>query len=211
MAIALKPEPPLSAWCDALCAQLQRAPDAFAGRPVVLDLSIVSPDDADLPALFDGLRAAGIYLVGVEGVDPAHAAAPDWPGPPVITGLRPAADPLPDAKPASEPSSLVLPRGVRSGQSVQFAGGDVTVLGAVASGAEVVAGGSIHVYGALRGRAVAGFAGNPQARIFCSRLEAELLAIDGLYRTADEMPASLRGAAAQVWLDGNVMQMAALG
>jgi septum site-determining protein MinC len=63
----------------------------------------------------------------------------------------------------------------------------------------------------LRGRAIAGFSGNPQARIFCQKLEAELLAIDGLYRTADEMPAALRGAPAQAWLDGNVMQMAVLG
>ena len=65
-----------------------------------------------------------------------------------------------------------------------FPKGDVTVLGAIASGAEVVAGGSIHVYGALRGRAMAGADGNRDARIFCSRLEAELLAIglDAAYK-----------------------------
>jgi septum site-determining protein MinC len=211
MAIALRPEPPLAEWCDALGQQLNRAPDAFNGRPVVLDLSIVSPDDPDLPGLFGVFPSLGIQLVGVEGVDPARIAAPDWSGPPLITGLRPAADPPPEAKPAPEPTSLVLPRGVRSGQSVLFPNGDVTVLGAIASGAEVAAGGSIHVYGALRGRAIAGFSGNPQARIFCRKLEAELLAIDGLYRTADEMPASLRGAPAQAWLDGSVMQLAALG
>src|SRR6476620_9020344 len=68
---------------------------------------------------------------------------------------------------------------VRSGQSVIFPHGDVTVVGQVASGAEVVAGGSIHVYGALRGRALAGSMGNPRARIFCRKNEAELLAIDG--------------------------------
>ena len=75
---------------------------------------------------------------------------------------------------------------VRSGQSVVFEKGDVTIVGSVASGAEVMAGGSIHVYGTLRGRAVAGSRGNRRARIFCRRLEAELLAIDGLYRTADD-------------------------
>jgi septum site-determining protein MinC len=210
MAIALQPEGPLDAWAEALGAQLARAPDAFAGRPVVLDLSAVAPDDPALPGLFATLAGWGIHPIGVEGVTAEAAADPDWPGPPPISGLRPAAEPAPEKKPA-EPTALVLPRGLRSGQSVVFAGGDVTVIGAVASGAEVIAGGSVHVYGALRGRAIAGFSGNPAARIFCRRLEAELLAIDGLYRVAEEMPPALRGAPAQAWLDGNVMQIAALG
>ena len=76
---------------------------------------------------------------------------------------------------------------MRSGQSVIFPEGDVTVLGSVGSGAEIVAGGSIHIYGTLRGRAIAGATGNARARIFCRKLEAELLAIDGLYKTADDM------------------------
>jgi septum site-determining protein MinC len=211
MAIALKPEAPLAGWCEALQAQIERAPDAFSGRPLVLDLSAIAAGDADLPRLFATIDALGIHVVGVEGIEPDIVAGPTWSGPPLISGLRPAADPVPEAKPAPEPTSMVLPRGVRSGQTVLFPTGDVTVVGAVASGAEIVAGGSIHVYGALRGRAIAGFSGNPQARIFCQKLEAELLAIDGLYRTADEMPAALRGAPAQAWLDGNVMQMAVLG
>ena len=72
------------------------------------------------------------------------------------------------------------------------------------------AGGSVHVYGALRGRAVAGFTGNPGARVFCRRLEAELVAIDGVYRTADDMDAALRGRPVQAWLDGDSIVMAAL-
>ena len=83
--------------------------------------------------------------------------------------------------------SLLIDHPVRSGQSIVFEKGDVTVVGSVASGAEVIAGGSIHVYGALRGRAIAGLTGNNRARIFCRRLEAELLAIDGVYQTADDM------------------------
>jgi septum site-determining protein MinC len=77
-------------------------------------------------------------------------------------------------------------------------------------GAEVIAGGSIHIYGALRGRAIAGSTGNPQARIFCNKLEAELVAIDGLYRTADEMDPQFRGKPVQAWLTGDSMTMAAL-
>ena len=92
---------------------------------------------------------------------------------------------------------------VRSGQSIVYPEGDVTVVGSVASGAEVIAGGSIHVYGTLRGRAIAGSHGNARARIFCRKLEAELLAIDGLYKTADDMARSCAGRPIQVWLEGD--------
>ncbi len=94
---------------------------------------------------------------------------------------------------------------VRSGQSIIHPDGDVTVLGAVASGAEVIAGGSIHVYGALRGRAIAGSTGNARARIFCRKFEAELLAIDGLYKTAEEIDPGLWGRPAQARLEGDAM------
>ena len=83
-----------------------------------------------------------------------------------------------------------------------FDKGDVTVVGSVASGAEIMAGGSIHIYGTLRGRAIAGLAGNPRARIFCSKLEAELLAIDGMYQTAEDMEPDCAGRSVQAWLEG---------
>ena len=86
---------------------------------------------------------------------------------------------------------------------------DVTVLGQVASGAEIVAGGSIHIYGALRGRALAGSMGNARARIFCRKNEAELLAIDGYYRTTEDIDASLRNRPIQAWLEGDVLKVAA--
>ncbi len=113
-------------------------------------------------------------------------------------------------EPRRQPATLLHDSPVRSGQSVIFPQGDVTIIGAVASGSEVVAGGSIHVYGTLRGRAIAGSTGNPNARIFCNKLEAELVAIDGLYRTADEMDPQFRGRPVQAWLDGETMAMAAL-
>lgn len=115
------------------------------------------------------------------------------------------------AAPAQGLPSLIIDQPVRSGQSIVFTEGDVTVLGSVASGSEIVAGGSIHVYGALRGRALAGATGNPTARIFCRRLEAELVAIDGLYKTAEDMQAQLRGQPAQVWLEGDAMKIATIG
>ncbi len=121
------------------------------------------------------------------------------------------ADPVLAApEPRRPPATLLHDSPVRSGQSVIFPQGDVTIIGAVASGSEVVAGGSIHIYGTLRGRAIAGSTGNPNARIFCNKLEAELVAIDGLYRTADEMDPQFRGRPVQAWLDGETMAMAAL-
>src|SRR5262249_34675451 len=123
-------------------------------------------------------------------------------------GARPAATAVEKVKPSG---SLLLENPVRSGQSVVFAEGDITILGSVGSGAEVVAGGSIHVYGALRGRAMAGVNGNAGARIFCNKIEAELLAIDGFYQTAEDIDASLRGKPAQAWLDGDTMKITVLG
>jgi septum site-determining protein MinC len=107
-------------------------------------------------------------------------------------------------------SSLVLDRVIRSGQSIFHPNGDVIVIGSVASGAEVVASGSIHIYGTLRGRAMAGASGNPNARIFCTRIAAELLAIDGYYRTAEDLDASLRHRPVQAWLEDDTLKVAAL-
>jgi septum site-determining protein MinC len=116
----------------------------------------------------------------------------------------------PEAGETPEATGLVIDSPVRSGQSVIYPEGDVTVVGSVASGAEVFAGGSVHVYGTLRGRVVAGFTGNPKARVFCRKLEAELVAIDGVYRTADDMDAALRGKAVHAWLEGDSIVMTAL-
>ena len=126
----------------------------------------------------------------------------------VITRNEPAQKPEPEPKPKQ--TSLLLAEPVRSGQSIVFADGDVTVLGSVGSGAEIVAGGSIHIYGTLRGRAMAGVNGNSSARIYCQKIEAELLAIDGYYQTAEEIDETLRNRPAQAWLQGETMKITPL-
>src|SRR5262249_10559249 len=105
---------------------------------------------------------------------------------------------------------LTVESPVRSGQSIIFPAGDISVLGSIASGAEGVAGGSIHIYGTLRGRAMAGCNGNRRARIFCRRLEAELLAIDGYYRAADDIAPALRSRPVQAALDVTALSVAEL-
>ncbi len=208
MALVLVPEPPLEEWLGGLDAQMQRSPAYFAGKPVVADLSALAGVPELVAGLLEALAARGIRLSGIEGVEPAVTGI-DLP--PLLAGGRTIADGIAAADPAPpEPAGLLLDQPVRSGQSVVFAAGDVTVVGSVGSGAEVVAGGSIHVYGTLRGRAVAGMGGNSAARIFCRKLEAELLAIDGLYRTADDIEPGLRGKPAQAYLAGEQMVVAAL-
>lgn len=210
IALVLVPEPPLDAWLAGLDAQIERSPAYFAGKPVVADLSALAAVPELVAGLIEALAARGIRLVGIEGIEPATVEVAL---PPLLAGGRTVAEGIAAAEaepPPAEPASLLLDHPVRSGQSVVFPQGDVTVVGSVASGAEVVAGGSIHVYGTLRGRAVAGMSGNAAARIFCRRLEAELLAIDGLYRTADDIEPQLRAKPAQAWLSGDSMIVAGL-
>ncbi|WP_363325424.1 septum site-determining protein MinC [uncultured Methylobacterium sp.] len=209
MAVVLAPSAPVADWLADLDALARRSPAFFAGRAVILDVTGLAPSRDDLVDLVGALRARDIPIMGLEG---AGGAAGDG-LPPALSGGRPAETiPTPDdpaPTPAERPKatgSLVLDQPVRSGQAILFPEGDVTVMGSVASGAEIIAGGSIHVYGALRGRAIAGASGNANARIVCRRFEPELLAIDGLYRIADDIDPSLIGRPVHVWLDGDAMR-----
>ena len=173
----LRPEPPVDDWLAELDAQVARSPAFLESKPVLVDLGGVTEADADLLGLVRSLQGRGLRILAVEGVDPSWAGAGEWGG--AIPGGRstgmvdlpaaaaPAAQPVPAEPVAVEavPAGLVIAEPVRSGQTVIYPAGDVTVLGSVASGAEVFAGGSIHVYGTLRGRAVPAFNGNPGARV----------------------------------------------
>jgi septum site-determining protein MinC len=218
MAFMFVPEAPIADWLAELDSSLQGSPEFFLGRPVVLDLSSVALSSSAIAHLIASLEERRIRIMGLEGVDPEQLG----PGmPPVLRGGRaasavdllakePPSKTQPVAAKREKVPSLLIESPVRSGQSVLFPEGDVTVLGSVGSGAEVVAGGSIHIYGALRGRALAGANGNPRARIFCHKIEAELLAIDGYYRTTEDIDASLRSRPVQAWLEGSTMMITAL-
>ena len=210
VAFVFSPVVPIVGWLEEIDATLARSPNFFVGKPVVLDLSAVDLSPSAIAHLVKNIEQRNIRVLGFEGVDAAHL---DASMPPLLTGGRHCAPQLtvaekPEAKP--QPSSLLLDSPVRSGQSVIFIEGDVTVLGSVGSGAEIVAGGSIHVYGTLRGRAMAGVNGNSCARIYCQKIEAELLAIDGYYQTAEEIDVNLRSKPAQARLDGKIMRITPL-
>ncbi len=213
-ALALTPESPVSGWLADLDAWLKRSPEFFAGKAIVIDVSKLSLTGPSMASLMAGIASRGIRVLGVEGADPALGGDSL---PPLLTAGRPvgakgasrgsapqAAERRP--APASSPA-LLIDAPVRSGQSIVCPEGDVTIIGAVSSGAEVIAAGSIHIYGTLRGRALAGAYGNRGARIFCQRLEAELMAIDGHYLVADELQPRLRKQSIQAWLEGETLQI----
>ena len=228
LALVLSPELPFDNWLARLDDLASRSTGFFLGRPIVLDVEGLEISQEQLKELIGELGERSVRIMGIEG---ARSSLLGIGMPPAMKGGRPAADfeapaaeaapagkhdgkaaAAPVAKAAPEPqvqrlaASIIVNQPVRSGQSIIFPEGDVTILGSVASGAEVVAGGSIHIYGALRGRAMAGSVGNAEARIFCRKLEAELLAIDGLYKMVDDMDAKLRGQAVQIWLEGDTIK-----
>ncbi|MBC8130772.1 MAG: septum site-determining protein MinC [Rhizobiaceae bacterium] len=228
LALVLSPELPFSDWLASLDDLARRSTGFFLGRPIVLDVGGLEIDREQLAGLLAELSKRNVRIMGIEGAAPS-LLGPHMP--PEMRGGRSAGDIEPSdgaaqtaaasdgdggqesaAAPAPLPAraSLIVDSPVRSGQSIVFPDGDVTVLGSVGSGAEVIAGGSIHIYGSLRGRALAGSAGQAGARIFCRKLEAELIAIDGLYKTAEDIEGALIGKSVQAWLDGDELKTVAL-
>lgn len=221
LAVVLSPELPLDQWLERLDDLAARSAGFFLSRPVVLDVAELKLDKAGLKGLLAELVSRNVAIMGIEGARPSMIE----PGmPPALKGGKAASDvevepvslatvetpaepvKVPVTEIRSSVQSLMISEPVRSGQSVIFPEGDVTVVGSVASGAEVIAGGSIHIYGALRGRAMAGSLGNASARIFCKKLEAELLAIDGVYKVAEDIDPKLRGQAVQLWLEDDTIK-----
>lgn len=190
---------PVEAWLASLDAWLARSPHFFASKPIVLQLSTLEIDLREYRALLNQLARRHIRVMAVEN-SPKLLVGPHLP--PIISGgltVSPEkildenknAPDTPKAAPAAHRNETLFHDGhLRSGQQIVHLGGDVVVIGRVASGAEVVAGGSIHVYGSLQGRAFAGVADRPEARILCRSARAELLCIGGAFVTAEETDGS---------------------
>jgi septum site-determining protein MinC len=207
-ALVVKPETPINGWLADMDALLSRWPGFFAGKSVVIDVSDLSLTRHSFLALLDELSKREIRILGVEGADPTcvDARVPLLARGRAETCETATAPATPSPAP-TQTGSLLIDVPVRSGQLIIHPEGDVTIVGSVASGAEIVAAGSIHVYGTLRGRVLAGAYGNQNARIFCGRLEAELMAIDGHYIVADEIDDHLRKAPIQARLDGDELKI----
>lgn len=233
LAVVLTPDPPFDDWLVRLDDLAARSAGFFLGRPVVLDVSDIEIDKPQLKALIAELAARNVSIMGIEGGRPSlvePGMPPQLKGGKPAADYEVPRNEAPDAgagnsgetkaesaaaepvvsqvvvsqSPASAPS-LIVRETIRSGQSVIYTQGDVTVIGSVQSGAEVIAGGSVHIYGALRGRALAGCVGNADARIFCRKFESELVAIDGVYAMTDDMDPDLKGHPVQLWLEGDAI------
>lgn len=172
--------------------------------------------DGDPPLLTGGRTAGMVELPDSAPAAPASTASASKSAYPTAVSPRNGVARQPAAPAPAQPeapkasSTLLIETSVRSGQAIVHPDGDVTVVGSVASGAEIVAGGSIHIYGTLRGRALAGMYGNGKARIFCRRIEAELIAIDGFYKVADELEPQLQKKAVHAWLEGGTVKIMTL-
>lgn len=206
---------------SALQQRLGDVPDFFDHDPLLIDLSAL-PDDAGVPdfvALLALLRPYSLHPLAIKGGTPAQIEAALAAGlvqaQDVQTLIQNAAPAMSNHKPealaAPVPAgALVIDKPLRSGQQVYAKGRDLVVLAMVNPGAEIIADGHIHVYAPLRGKAIAGARGRSDARIFSLSLEPELVSISGIYRTSETpFPATLKGQAAQVWLDGEKLVMQA--
>lgn len=191
-------------------------PQAVKGMPVVVDSDV----DADLPALLALLRETGMQPLGVSEGPLASAArelglpvlsrdagkpAPAVPTPPTANA-EPSPTPAPPVGEAPRRTTRIVSEPVRSGQQIYADGADLIVLSSVSAGAEVIADGCVHVYGRLSGRAIAGARGDETARIFCRKLEAELVAVAGIYAVSEQIKDGPRGVPAQAYLrDGRLV------
>lgn len=218
--------------------RVARAPKLFARAAVIVDFGglAATPDVASARALVEALRGAGVLPVALAWGSSDNEALAVELGLPVLAKFRAQYEPVagtaetpPARSPANAPTraapepaaaapppradsapGLVQAAPVRSGQQLYAENRDLTVLSQVGAGAEVIADGSIHIYGPLRGRALAGAQGNAQARIFCRAFHAELVAVAGHYKVLEDIPKELHGKPVQVWLENEELKIAAL-
>lgn len=212
--------------CRQLAEKIKQAPEMFRNAPLAIDISAFSEEIApsDFGNLIRKIGNLGIRPIGIRGAsskqDFTRAA-----GLAILSESRPPAkvsasaefssgNPVEKSAPSfesikdfSRSVATLINKPVRSGQRIYAANGDLIVLATVGAGAEIIADGNIHVYGTLRGRALAGAKGDLDARIFCRYLHAELVSIAGQYKISEGIDDSLRGKPVQIYLSGKALQI----
>ena len=202
-------EPDTDAVATLLAERVNKAPDFFRNAPIVIDLQASASSDGlvDIPLLIGLLRGYELIPVGLKGGDAAQNQVAEAMELAILQDAK--GHPRNKAAPAASGANRivttcntrVLDRPVRSGQRFYARDGDLVVMSSVSSGAEVMADGHIHIYGALRGRALAGVKGKREARVFCQQMDAELVAVAGHYRISENIAAQYKDKAVQVFLD----------
>ncbi len=204
---------------DELTGRVATAPRFFERAAVGLDLSLLptAPNAVEVRAVLEAVRRAGMMPVGLVGGASFVDSLARTLELPVLSPFRAPSKPPPTLQPAGsapEPEldrTQVQQQPVRSGQRVYARRRDLVVTAAIGAGAEVMADGCVHIYGALRGRALAGAQGDTTARVFCQEFYAELVSIAGVFRVFETIPADLAGRSVQAWLDGSDLRFARIG
>ncbi len=210
----------MDAVAGELAGKVAQAPEFFRNTPVVIDLQALKRDDetVDFALLVGLLRGYGMIPIGVRGGGESQHRMAEAMELAVLSerGVVPRVDaPLaavqrPRVATDRCAATKLVGQPVRSGQRIYAAGGDLVITASVSSGAEVLADGNIHVYGALRGRALAGVKGNRASRIFCSDLQAELVSIAGHYVVSERIDEQVRGRPVQILLSGTKLRIEAI-
>ncbi|MGC4028613.1 MAG: septum site-determining protein MinC [Steroidobacteraceae bacterium] len=206
------------ALLDELTGRVATAPQFFQRTALCLDLDLLAeaPQAPEVRAVMDAMKRVGMLTVGIaEGAawvpELAHSLSLPVLSRPARPAVRaPAAAPAAEVRPAPM-TGLQHSRPVRSGQKVYARDRDLIVTAMVGAGAEVIADGCLHIYGVLRGRAMAGTRGDTTARVFCQEFRAELVAIAGVFRVFETLPPELEGHPVQAWLADDELHFARLG
>ena len=209
-----------------LAARVAAAPHFFRRIAVCLDLSALekTPEVAEIHAVIEAVRRVGMLSVGLAGDVVELETVASALNLPILSSFRTPTRPAPVLEPEqaapttpepapadSNVSTLIHIQPVRSGQRIYARNRDLIVNAGVAAGAEVIADGCLHIYGPLRGRAMAGARGDPAARVFCQEFDAELVSIAGVFRVFETIPAELAGMPVQAWLAGEDLHFAPIG
>ena len=205
-----------------LAEKVAQAPNFFQNIPLVLALDKLPEGEGelDLGKLMDVCRQHGLRTLAIRATredDIAAAEALDIPVLPPSGAREKLIEPAESRKKPEKPAepvvkpTKVITSPVRGGQQIYAQGGDLVVMAAVSPGAELLADGNIHVYGPLRGRALAGVKGDTKARIFCQQMGAEMLSVAGQYKTAEDLRRDpLWGQSVLVSLSGDVLNITRL-
>ncbi|MBU9809033.1 septum site-determining protein MinC [Rahnella sp. C60] len=194
---------------QALQEKVEQAPAFLKNAPVVINVASLN-GEANWKDIQQAVASAGFRIVGISGCkDEAQKRALSRTGLPLLSEGRaqriasePPAPVVPDNAPAK---TRIVSTPVRSGQQIYARNSDLIITNSVSAGAELIADGNIHIYGMMRGRALAGAAGDANCQIFCTQLGAELVSIAGQYWLSDQIPADYLGQAARLSLLNNVL------
>lgn len=188
-----------------LDAKLAIAPQFFIGAPLVVNLSAIQNNNVDLLGLKEILTSRQLIIVGITSASSELAKQAKSIGLAIVKSGKESS-----SQPQLPKTTKIVKQNVRSGQQIYAKNGDLIIIGAVGNGAEVIADGSIHIYGTLRGKAMAGAAGDRNAVIMAQKIEAELVSIAGQYWLTENLQQNGAAPSGCIRLEGESLTVESL-